>query len=183
MREIYMHEDDYCQCECLPFDCYEFCVKQCRLINEFADKHRIGSGYTDIYVREIPPNSIMGLKILKETLYGSLSEFFPPYDQIDNPFFIKYDLGNAKNACAFGENEDAVIFFSYYQDTNFIDAIWLTFNYRLDNSSKQNIHKMFDVVSKLGSFIYVDWNIKSVFCLNETQKIDEYLNNFNSENR
>lgn len=51
----YFHEDDYCQVEILPVENLSFYKRQAREIEDFADEHREGVGFTDMYVREKKP--------------------------------------------------------------------------------------------------------------------------------
>ena len=55
MREAYYHEDDYCMIELLPLDNLQHCLTQMGEQQAFADAHRSGAGWTDMFVPEAPP--------------------------------------------------------------------------------------------------------------------------------
>jgi hypothetical protein len=49
-REIYFHEDDYCQQQLLPREASAYARAEVQKIGEFAESHRVpgGRGWTDI---------------------------------------------------------------------------------------------------------------------------------------
>lgn len=66
-REIYFHEDDYCQQQLLPGETAEYVELELGRINDFAQPHRAPGrfGWTDIYVRQEAPVALSAIQISK----------------------------------------------------------------------------------------------------------------------
>ena len=79
-REIYCHEDDYCQQELLPHEALGFAETEIKKIAEFAGVHLApgGAGWTDVYVRPKPPVNFRTLKITTEDFDVAMSSHLPP---------------------------------------------------------------------------------------------------------
>ncbi|WP_313133303.1 hypothetical protein [Anaerocolumna sp.] len=170
MSSIYFHEDDYCQIELLPIENLEFCLKQGGLINEFANVHKEGIGYTDMYIRDDNPVSMYDKKILIASLENSLDGIFPKFDEV----FTGYSSyrKKSKHTNAFGKDENVVMF--YDSKHNFVNNIWFT----LDISKENDImaaQDMFISLSKLGEFIVADWGWDFIERIDHFDKINCYL--------
>ena len=76
MRKIYFHEDDYCQLEVLPLAARQFCLQEMGEIDAFAEEHREGPFYTDMYLREESPETLLQLNLRPEQLAEALA-FLP----------------------------------------------------------------------------------------------------------
>src|SRR5262245_7306691 len=83
-REIYFHEDDYCQQELLPREALPFAEVQVKEVDEFADAHRApgGMGWTNIYMRKEPPVGFQTLGMKKEDFAAAVSLHLPPFDLV-----------------------------------------------------------------------------------------------------
>lgn len=170
MSSVYFHEDDYCQIELLPIENIEFCLKQTGLINEFANAHKEGNSYTDIYMREDNLISMHDKKILITLLENSLDGILPKFDEVCTGYSSYRE--KSKHTNAYGQDENVVMF--YDSKDNFINHIWFT----LDISKENDImaaQDMFHALSKLGEFIIVDWGWDFVEKINILEKIESYL--------
>lgn len=170
MSSVYFHEDDYCQIELLPIENLGFCLKQTGLINEFANAHKEGNSYTDIYMREDNPISMHDKKVLITLLENSLDGVLPKFDEVCTGYSSYRE--KSKHTNAFGQDENVVMF--YDSKDNFINHIWFT----LDISKENDImvaRDMFHALSKLGEFIIVDWGWDFVEKINNLEKIESYL--------
>ena len=169
MAEIYFHEDDYCQIEILPVENFGFCLQQAGLIDEFAEEHRSGGGYTDIFVRDTNPTSIYSKRIPTD-IFESALEGIQKYDEV----FSGYSSYREKyeDTSAFGYDVNAAVF--YQQKDGFIDNIWLALDIYEENdvSIASNILAL---LSNLGDFIIVDWGWSFVEKLSNAEIIRLYL--------
>ena len=152
MKSIYFHEDDYCQIEILPAENLGFCLEQAGLIDDFAENHRDGMGYTDVFVRNENPVSILDKKITKAVFEEVFESVFPRCDVIYTGY------GSYREKCkftsAFGHDENVVIFYEWKD--GFINNIWLTLDIRKE-VDVEAANKLFTALSKLGDFIVADW--------------------------
>lgn len=54
MKELYFHEDDYCQVELLPMSALESSVGEMKKIAAFSDAHWDGTAFGDISTLGLP---------------------------------------------------------------------------------------------------------------------------------
>lgn len=108
MREAYYHEDDYCQIELLPLDNLQHCLTQMGAQQAFADAHRSGAGWTDMYVIETPPSPLSAMGIRAEQLRLALGDALPPYDVVYTGYG-SYRV-ECKNVLAFGGEQTETLF-------------------------------------------------------------------------
>src|SRR5688500_5987717 len=83
-RDIYFHEDDYCQQELLPLDAKAFADAELKRVADFADAHRApgGLGWTDMYMRSSPPLELRALGIGRRQFGEAISPSLPPFDDV-----------------------------------------------------------------------------------------------------
>ena len=170
MSSVYFHEDDFCQIEILPIENLGFCLKQIGCIDEFAETHRSGFGYTDMYIRDVAPFSLTNKRImraqLKNALYGIAREFDEVYTGYSS-YREKCDSTHA-----FGNDENIVLFFDVKNDL--VQNIWLM----LDIGKEEDIlmvQNMFRILSKIGKFIIADWGWSFVEDIENHTEIEKYL--------
>src|ERR1043166_1688474 len=83
-REIYFHEDDYCQQELLPREALAFVESEIKKSDEFAAAHLApgGIGGTYLYTRRAPPMSFRALRMTREDFDSAISPHLPPFHQV-----------------------------------------------------------------------------------------------------
>jgi hypothetical protein len=82
MREVYFHEDDYCQLELLPEANWDFCAKQMNEIEKFSEAHKAEIGWTDMFMRSENPKQLSEVEIERAALVSSVREILPPFDRV-----------------------------------------------------------------------------------------------------
>jgi hypothetical protein len=170
MTSVYFHEDDYCQIEILPLENLKFCLKQTGSIDEFAEAHKDGGGYTDIFVRDDVPVRLYDKKIPSERFERTISEIFPKYDEVYTGYGSFRE--RCRSASAFGRNENVVVF--YQEENGSVRNIWLTLHIETENDIR-SAGELFTALSTLGNVIIVDWNWKFIEKMNEDERIEQYL--------
>ena len=178
--EIYFHEDDYCQIEILPVENLDFCLEQAGLIDESAEAHYDGFGYTEAFVRKENPISLHDKKISAIFFNETLSGILPvKYDEV----FTGYASYRVKceHTSAFGYDDKTVVVF-YDEDDGFIINIWLDLGISQE-SDIALVQNFFIALSKLGDFIIADWGWCFVEKINNHEKIEQYLQNRFDRNR
>jgi len=170
MASVYFHEDDFCQIEILPVENLAFCLKQAGCIAEFADEHRAGVGFSDMYMREDVNISLHSKKISATDLKNLLGKILPEFDLVYTGY------GSYREKCdftnAFGQNSSIVLF--YECDAEFVKNIWLT----LDVKNSADIEVaigIFGTLSQAGEFLIADWELGFVEPLKNISAINGYL--------
>lgn len=182
MRNIFFHEDDYCQIEILPKENYNYCIAQCSNIEDFANNHMDadGCGYTDIYIRNNNQIPLSTLNLSKDYLKKCMENILPKFDRVETGY-SSYRI-EAKNTCAYGFNENITVFFDY-DENDIIQNIWLTLDI-YEKNDITNTEKLLHKLSETSELLLVDWGWSEAYLLTETEPIVQYLrrreNIFNS---
>src|SRR5689334_6677593 len=125
MKEIYFHEDDYCQIEILPISNWRHCAEQMGEIETFSEAHKApgGVGWTEMYMRPDNPVSLSQAKLsldsFKRALSSKTEEFGPVYTG-----YSSY-RERSNNTVAFSPSPDVVLF-ADHNDESIIEHIWLS---------------------------------------------------------
>ena len=166
----YFHEDDYGQIEILPSENYSFCCKQAGLIDKFAEEHRVGAGYTDMYVRESNPVPLreMGLTCLE--LEEVLRPLLPYSDKVYTGYSSYCELCEDTHGFVF--NENVSLFYAFSGDV--IRDIWLQLTPDVEEEACL-AKKMLGAIGCLGDFIIADWSWGAVEKLSDAVAVDNYL--------
>ena len=171
MARILFYEDDFCQIEILPIENLTFCLEQTKSIIEFSEDNKAGIGYSDLYIRKGAPISLHSKNISAAILQNSLSTVIPEFEEV---FYADCEPHKAKcdYTKAFGQAENVVLFYDHKDD--FVKNIWLTLD--IKNGSDIAVAKdIFDVLSKIGDFLIVDWEWKYIESVNTSVAILSYL--------
>jgi hypothetical protein len=154
-REIYFHEDDYCQQELLPREALAYAESEVKKIAEFADAHRApgGAGWTDVYLRQKPPVSFRALGMKKDDFGAVISPHLPPFDLVYTGY------GSYRERCrkdaAWGTSQHNALF-ANWDDEGIITNVWAQF-FDSDEKSLLAASKAVAALGTVHSLIYVDW--------------------------
>jgi hypothetical protein len=154
-REIYFHEDDYCQQELLPRDALGYAEVEVKKIAEFADAHRSpdDAGWTDMYVGPKPPVTFRALRMKKEDLDVAISPHLPPFDLVYTGYSSYRQ--RCRKAAAWGTAPHNAIF-ADWDDDGIIKNVWAQF-FDSDQKSVLSASKAVAALGLVHSIIYVDW--------------------------
>jgi hypothetical protein len=154
-REIYFHEDDYCQQELLPREALAHAEAEVEKIAEFADSHRApdGAGWTDVYVRQKPPVSFRALGMKKEVFADAVSPDLSPFDLVYTGYSSYRE--RCKKTAAWGTATHNALF-ADWDDEGIITNVWAQF-FDPDEKSLLAASKAVAALGMLHSIIYVDW--------------------------
>lgn len=173
MRNIFFHEDDYCQIEIIPKENYDYCLVQCSNIEDFAINHmdENGIGYTDIFVREDNEIPLSAVDLKKDHLKLCMENIFPEFDRVETGYG-SYSV-EAKNICAYGFNKNVVVFFDY-DENDIVQNIWLILDI-IEKNDITNTEKLIHKLSEIAGLLLVDWGWSEVYLLTDTEPIVQYL--------
>jgi hypothetical protein len=154
-REIYFHEDDYCQQQLLPAEAIEHVEKELKNVREFAAGHRApgGIGWTDIYVRKDAPVELRVLKITRQQFGEIVSAILPPFDIVYTGY--SSHRGRCNATAAWGTSTRCAIFIDW-DDADIVTNCWTEFSAQ-DEPSILRASQAIAALGKAHPLVYVDW--------------------------
>jgi len=154
-REIYFHEDDYCQQQLLPREAAAYAAAELKNIEEFADVHRApgGFGWTDVYGRKESPVELRTLKMKKEEFAAAVSPFLPPFDVVYTGYSSHRE--KCRKIAAWGTLEQCALLVDW-DDDGIIANAWAEF-FGQEAESILAATKAVAALGNLHPLIYVDW--------------------------
>lgn len=154
-REIYFHEDDYCQQEILPREALAFVEAEIEKISEFSEAHRApgGMGWTEMYVRQKAPATFRALGMKREDFEAVISPHLPAFDLVYTGYSSYRE--RRRKAAAWGTSAHNAIFVDW-DDEGVVGNVWTQF-FEVDEKSLLVASKAVAAIGALRSLIYVDW--------------------------
>lgn len=155
MREIYFHEDDYCQQQLLPHEAASFADDEVKRIDEFADAHQApdGTGWTDIYRRQEALKTFRSLNISKEVFAAALAPFLPPFDVVQTGYSSHRE--QCTRTAAWGRSQECAVFADWDED-GIVANVWSAF---FENSAESVLAAALAVaaIGQIRPLVYADW--------------------------
>jgi len=155
-REIYFHEDDYCQQELLPREALGYAQSEIKKIGEFAEAHRApdGAGWTEVYVRPKPPPLTMRvLGMTRDDIHAVFSPYLPAFDLVYTGYSSYRE--RCRSTAAWGSSQHNAIF-ADWDDQGIVTNVW-TQLFESDEKSISAASKAVTAIGQVHSIIYVDW--------------------------
>ena len=170
MRDTYFHEDDYCQLELTPSENAAFCAKQMGEIEKFADEHKSGVGWTDMFARTENPTPLSALLIRLDDLKSVLPTTMTPYDRVLTGY-ASYRT-TCDSTFAFGPDHNLVLFAESPDDV--VTSIWFT----LDLATVDDVNIALAMATSLAKWpaIIADWGWSALLQLDNNDELAAYFN-------
>jgi hypothetical protein len=154
-REIYFHEDDYCQQQILPASENSSATEELAKISDFSREHRApgGVGWTDIYVRDGTGPGFSALRMTLQQFEAAIQEFLPRFDTVHTGYSSYRQ--ECKLTGAWGTSDSCCVFADWSQSA-IIQNVWTSFF----DDSEDSISRSASAVSALAShspLVYIDW--------------------------
>jgi hypothetical protein len=173
MKEIYYHEDDYCQIEILPISNWNHCSQQMGEIQTFSDAHKApsGLGWTHMYMR---PDSPAGLGVSGLTITALRAALAPTVEEY-GPVYTGYSTYRelSKNTAAFCAAQGAVLY-ADHNDSGIVEHMWLILDPTTEEQKNRAL-EMFGCVATQGEFLLSDWGWCALIMLSDNQALSQYL--------
>ena len=169
MRTAYFHEDDYRQCEVLPLAAMEHCLREMGEIDAFAEKHRDGQFYTDIYLRENSPHTLRETGLSSEQLVAAL-DFLPAFDRVETGYSSYREECNG--TCARGLSDDLAVFWETDEE-GFVKTFWTEI--WVNGESIDTARQIYTALGGLAPLLLANWNAGVCIDLTDTAAIERYL--------
>lgn len=154
-REIYFHEDDYCQQQILPASEGAFARTELERISDFSREHQApgGIGWTDMYLREDPSRGLDALGFQLAQLDHWMAGIFPKFDVVYTGYSTYRQ--NCKSTAAWGLSDSCCIF-ADWNDAGIIDNVWTSFFDETEESVRLSARAVAALASHT-SLVFVDW--------------------------
>jgi hypothetical protein len=171
MASAFFHEDDYCQVEVLPSAARGYCLAEMALIDEFADAHRDGVGFTDVYVRGEPPQLLASLGITTLELGSALDALVPRFAEVQTGY------GSYREPCpsvSGWELGDGEALFARIGEGAVVGPIWLA----LRGVTAERVRLWCQVLRSLpraAELLVADWSAGRVVPLADEPALAAYL--------
>ncbi len=169
-KTIYFHEDDYGQIEVLPKENLFHCKSQMGLIEDFSNEHRVGIGFSKIYVREENPISLTDLNINVKSFEAIVVQSLTKYDEVLTGYSSYRE--KCENTCALELGEYAHLYYSF--EAEIITNIWLVLNEFTEDHLQATL-QVLQSISQLAELILVDWSWGEVIQLTNQTDLNKYL--------
>lgn len=166
-------EDDFGSVEVLPSTCYDWCLAELRAIRRSAEAHRApdGLGWTDVYLRGPPPQTLAGLSLdadrVTAVFAGLLTEVTPlSGDSVPRP---KAPIPNTR---AFVAKGGSALVVYRHPGTGLVGNIDL-----IPQVSAPEIGPLLSALTALPEatdLILVDWTTNALFHLNDETTAGRY---------
>lgn len=154
-REIYFHEDDYCQQQLLPHAALVQAQAQLENISEFASAHEApgGVGWTDVYVREEGPVEFASLGITRVEFEELISPILPEFDVVYTGYSSHREV--CKRTSAWGVSRWCALF-ADWDENGVIKNVWSSFFDDAEPSLRAAARAV-AALARRHPLVYVDW--------------------------
>ncbi|HWM94363.1 MAG TPA: hypothetical protein VN493_26645 [Thermoanaerobaculia bacterium] len=171
MSSVFFHEDDYCQVEILPIAARAHCLAEMGHIEELADAHRSGAGFTDIYLRGESPLPLASLGITLEELRSAVEPLAPRFAQVFTGYGSYREPCQSVSGWGLG---DGKAMFAGVGEGGVVGPAWLS----LDGISAEQVGLWCEVLRSLpraAELLVADWNAGLVVPLADESQLAAYL--------
>lgn len=163
-RDIYFHEDDYCQQEFLPAEATETAKNELENIADFSKKHQTEHGWTDMYIRNAPGVRFDAIGMSRDQLDRLLLDFFPKFDSVYTGYSTHREL--CPRTGAWGVSESCCYYANWNED-EIIENVWTSF-FEHDGEAVQSMAESAAALATFAPMVYVDWAWD--FCVDPSDK-------------
>jgi len=153
LKEIYFHEDDYCQIELAPIENEEYIKQEIDAINSFSEQHKApnGIGWTEMYMRKEPQctlkDKLIGINEFEETVGNAIGK----YDEV----YTGYSTYREKCKNTNGYGDDKVKLFVEHNG-GIITHIWFDF-LLADDETAIRLNDILMKITERYDLLFVHW--------------------------
>ena len=153
MKEVYFHEDDYCQIELAPIENEEFIKQEIDAINGFFEEHKVpnGIGWTEMYMRKEPQRTLKDLKISIKEFDENIGNLIGKYDIVYSGYSTYREECKSTN----GYGDDQVKFFIEHNE-GIITNFWFDF-LLADEDTAIKLNDILKLITNHYDLLFVHW--------------------------
>ena len=171
MKELYFHEDFYCQVELLPMSALESSVGEMKEIEAFSEEHWDGTAWTALYVRSDNSQHLKSLAIPIESVAAKLDSILEPVAEIYTGYSTYRERCNNTRAwvlpCGTGLLAD-------FDQTGIIAHLWIVKEPPVAENVEQFLQAL-RALGEYGDFFIADWNKEIAVPCRDQDKLLRYL--------
>jgi len=167
----FFHEDDYCQVEVLPASARGYCLTEMGRIDEFAEAHWDGAGFTGMYVRGQPPMPLasLGTKLAEwelalEPLVARFSQVLTGYSSYREP---------CTSVVGWGFSDGQAVF-AGVGEGGLVGPVWLSLN-GVTAERVELWSRLLGSLPRAAELVVADWNSSQVVSLADEPGLAAYL--------
>ena len=171
MGAAFFHEDDYCQVEVLPASARGHCLAEMGRIDEFADAHRDGAGFTDMYVRGEPPVPLASLGTTLQEWEAALGPLVPRFAQVLTGYSTHREP--CPSVAGWGFSDGQAVFASVGEG-GVVGPVWLSLN----GVTAERVGlwcRLLRSLPRAAELVVADWNSSQVVPLADEPAVAAYL--------
>lgn len=170
VRTAFFHEDDYCQVEVLPAACADYCRSEMRRIDQFAESHREGHLFSDVYISGESPMPLAALRINLAGMRTAVEPFLPPFDQVLTGYF--FHRQPCRSTVGWGEADSAL--FARVGECGVVEAVWLSL-YGIPSERLKHWCRALRALPRAMELLVADWRSNTVVLLADESALLAYL--------
>lgn len=171
MDSAFFHEDDYCQVELLPASACGYCLAEMGRIDEFAEAHRDGAGFTDMYFRGDPPVPLASLGTTLSEWDAALGPLSPRFAQVLTGYSSHRELCPSVAGWGFGDGQAV---FASVGEGGVVGPVWLSL-YGVTAERVGQWTRLLRSVPRAADLVVADWSTGQVVPLAVEPAVVGYL--------
>lgn len=171
MKELYFHEDFYCQVELLPVSALVTSVDEINKIAAFSNMHGDGTGWTQLYPREDHSQYLRSLCIPINSLAAALDSILEPVAEVYTGYSTYRERCNNTRAWVL-TNGTALL--ADFDGTGTIEHLWIVKEPLAAENIDQFKHAL-RALGEFGDFFIADWNLDIAVACSDDDKLTQYL--------
>lgn len=141
-------------------------------MNEFADAHQAEIGWTDIYLRNENPKSLIEFAISVDEFKESVEKTLVPYSEVTTGYSTHVET--CKHTLAWGIGEREFTIFAIFTPEKLIDVIWLDVCV-LKEKNLALVTETFNNLPRHNELMIVDWNWSDIADIGDETSLQGYL--------
>jgi hypothetical protein len=157
VRSRFFHEDDYCQQEFLPVSARDYCIAQLKEIDAFSNAHWTGSGWSEMYIRRDPPQTLQQLSLRGSDIDFAIRNALPRFGKVTTGYADAAE--DAKGVRAYGE-DDGVALFVETDRHDVVTALWID---PWGAGDPIELANTFASLPRAEELLFVDWARSEMF--------------------
>lgn len=171
-NSLYLHEDFYCQVELVPIENSADLKEENQKIDEFANEHSDGMGFTDVYVRNGQDFKTSKRSIpIKEFEHLMNTYGFQKVDKV----YSGYGSYKETSVSTWGFKLDSSAIFCDFKN-DIIENIWIDgFRFSKDSENKNLLINVLFVLGEKWNLILNDWDLTETIDLSSKKAIEDYI--------
>ena len=171
MKELYFHEDFYCQVELLPMPALESSVDEMNEIAVFSEENWDGTAWTALHLREDHSQHLRSLGIPIKSVAAVLDSILEPVVEVYTGYSTYRE--RCKNTRAWVLPCRTALL-ADFDETGIIEHLWIV-NEPPAAENVDQFQQALRALAEFGDFFIADWNIGIAVACRDHDQLMQYL--------